>query len=141
MMRNGERNGMAYTLSEAAEETGRSRSTIHRAIKAGRLSAQREEGGTYRIDGAELARVFPGDGHGRGKRDDREQGRNSADVLAVKVEMLEELLRRERETVDDLRRRLDRAEERAFALAAPVVRGEGMVGLLGRLRGWARPRA
>ena len=40
-------------------------------------------------------------------------------VLQVRVEMLEAQLVRERETVDDLRKRLDRAEERVLALSAP----------------------
>ena len=50
---------MSYTLREAAAEAGCSRSTIHRAIKSGRLSARRGEDGSYAIDPAELARVFP----------------------------------------------------------------------------------
>ncbi|PIL19457.1 hypothetical protein P775_15065 [Puniceibacterium antarcticum] len=52
-------------------------------------------------------------GHGRDDTGD------SAAVFAVKVEMLEQQLERERGTVEDLRRRLDRAEGRVFALSAP----------------------
>ena len=37
--------------------------------------------------------------------------------MAVKVEMLEAQLERERETVADLRKRLDRAEDRLTALS------------------------
>ena len=50
---------MAYTLTEAATATGMSRSTIFRAIKAGRISATRTEGGNFEIEPAELHRVFP----------------------------------------------------------------------------------
>jgi|SRR5262245_9017581 len=39
--------------------TGVNRSTVLRAIKAGRLSAQRDEQGGWQIDPAELHRVFP----------------------------------------------------------------------------------
>ena len=49
---------MAYTLTEAATATGVSRSTIFRAIKAGRISATRTEGGNFSIDPAELHRSF-----------------------------------------------------------------------------------
>jgi len=43
---------------EAASLTGKSRTTIWRAIKAGRLSAARTESGDFEIDVAELERVF-----------------------------------------------------------------------------------
>jgi hypothetical protein len=45
---------------------GQSKSTLWRAIKAGRLSATRTDTGDYQIDPAELHRVFPlGTGEGR----------------------------------------------------------------------------
>ena len=50
---------MTYTLGMAARATGLSKSTIHRAIKAGRVSAGRSDTGDYAIDPAELHRVFP----------------------------------------------------------------------------------
>ncbi|MBM9593993.1 helix-turn-helix domain-containing protein [Roseitranquillus sediminis] len=129
---------MGYTLREAAAEAGCSRSTIHRAIKSGRLSAQRGDHGSYAIDPAELARVFPRDARETSHRDGSEQeraaGHESPEVLLVKVEMLEAQLRREQETIDDLRSRLDRAEERAFALAAPAVPQPPQAHVWSRLR-------
>jgi hypothetical protein len=53
------RTPMTYTLGMAARATGLSKSTIHRAIKAGRVSAGRNDIGRYVIDPAELHRVFP----------------------------------------------------------------------------------
>src|SRR3954451_20637242 len=47
------------SLREAAEQTGVSKSTVFRAIRAGKLSAGRDEGGNFEIDPAELFRVFP----------------------------------------------------------------------------------
>jgi excisionase family DNA binding protein len=47
------------TLGEAARLTGLGKTTLARAIKAGRLSATRTEAGSYQIDPAELARVYP----------------------------------------------------------------------------------
>jgi excisionase family DNA binding protein len=46
------------TLGQAARLTGTSKTTLTRAIRAGRLSATRREDGGYRIDPAELARVY-----------------------------------------------------------------------------------
>ena len=46
------------SLTEASEQTGKSKSTLNRAIKSGKLSAQRNEHGDYRVDPSELFRVF-----------------------------------------------------------------------------------
>lgn len=53
------RNTMAYTLGTATKATGLSKTTLHRAIKSGRISATKKEDGSYEIDPAELHRVFP----------------------------------------------------------------------------------
>ena len=51
---------MSITLTEAVELTGKSKSTLTRAITSGKLSAKRsEDGKTYEVDQSELARVFP----------------------------------------------------------------------------------
>ncbi len=50
---------MRYTLGQAAKATGKAKSTISKAIKSGKLSASKENGGSYQIDAAELHRVFP----------------------------------------------------------------------------------
>jgi hypothetical protein len=47
------------SLSEAAIAAGIAKSTIWRAVKAGRISASRTVTGTYQVDPAELFRVFP----------------------------------------------------------------------------------
>ena len=49
----------AITLGEAARLTGLGKTTLARAIKAGRLSAARTPVGSYEIDPSELARVYP----------------------------------------------------------------------------------
>lgn len=50
---------MVYTLGEAAKATGKSKSTLSKAIKSGRISASKDDTGTYRIDPSELHRVYP----------------------------------------------------------------------------------
>ena len=47
------------SLREGAEQTGVSKSTIFRAIRAGKLSAARTADGNFEIDPAELFRVYP----------------------------------------------------------------------------------
>jgi hypothetical protein len=48
-----------YNLMSAAAAAGVNRSTVLRAIKAGRISAQRDATGGWQIDPAEFHRVFP----------------------------------------------------------------------------------
>lgn len=50
---------MVYTLGEAAKATGKSKATISKAIKSGRISAKKDETGTFHIDPSELHRVYP----------------------------------------------------------------------------------
>lgn len=50
---------MSYTLGQAAQATGKAKTTIQRSIKKGLISASRNDSGGYVIDPAELHRVFP----------------------------------------------------------------------------------
>ena len=115
---------MQFSLSQAAKETGKGKSSIHRAIKSGRLSAQRHEDGTYSIYAAELFRAFPPallepvpEQAVEPHQEPSATPSAAEEVLRVRVEMLTAQLEREQETVADLRRRLDRAEERILALS------------------------
>ena len=49
---------MKHSLGTAAIATGKSKTTIHRAIKSGKLSAFKNDDGTFEIDPSELHRVF-----------------------------------------------------------------------------------
>jgi hypothetical protein len=51
-------NPMTITLGEASRQTGKTKSTILKAIKTGRLSAAKGETGDWQIDPAELFRVY-----------------------------------------------------------------------------------
>lgn len=50
---------MQFTIGQAAKETGKSKSTLSKALKNGTLSAEKKPDGSYQIDAAELFRVFP----------------------------------------------------------------------------------
>ena len=50
---------MSYSLVEAAIACGVNRSTVLRAIKASKISASKDEQGEWRIEPAELHRVYP----------------------------------------------------------------------------------
>ena len=65
---------MGYTLGQAAKAVGMSKTSILRSIKAGRISAGRDEFGQWAIEPCELHRVYPpladdtGTGNGTGER-------------------------------------------------------------------------
>ena len=50
---------MSYTLAEAATACGINKSTVLRAVKAGRISGTKDEFGTWHVEAVELHRIFP----------------------------------------------------------------------------------
>ena len=48
---------MYLTLGQAAKQSGIGKATLSRYIKQGKLAAQKQEDGSYRIDASELDRV------------------------------------------------------------------------------------
>ena len=113
---------MKISLAQAATATGRSRSTILRTIRSGKLSAERNEAaGAWAIDLSELSRAFPllANGHDQPSPDDEartgEAGTMATRLAAAEARIAEmsEAQRRNDDVVADLRRRLDaEAEER-----------------------------
>ena len=115
---------MSYTLGEAAKATGKSKTTLHRAIKAGRISALKTEDGSYSIEPAELHRVFPAVTPETSKlllrRNDEEQLSNTLEALRIQLEMHKKERDRERallqETIADLREDRDKWRQQATHL-------------------------
>jgi len=50
---------MSYTLGTAAKAVGKSKATISKAIKNGKISATKHDNGSYTIEPSELHRVYP----------------------------------------------------------------------------------
>jgi septal ring factor EnvC (AmiA/AmiB activator) len=131
------RNGMKYSLSEAAKATGKNKTTIQRAIKNGKISAAKGDNGSYGIDPAELHRVFPPvttqHDTQRPQSNDTQHSKiasiNStlSRVLELEKELavanekangLEAQKEQMADTINDLRKRLDSSEGRVTALLA-----------------------
>lgn len=109
------RNSMKHTLGTAAKACGVGRTTIFRAIQSGKISATKDSHGSYAIDPAELHRVYPTVAEKQAAKQALEQSTtgvrtDETAALRAKIEGLEEILNREKETVADLRRRLDQSE-------------------------------
>ena len=50
---------MSYTLGEAAIACGKSKSTLSKAIKSGKISAFKNDHGAFEIEPSELFRLYP----------------------------------------------------------------------------------
>jgi hypothetical protein len=113
---------MRYTLGTAAKATGKAKSTILRAIKSGTISATKSHDGSYSIDPSELHRVFEPNRAQQPPSNGTQPHEEEAATLRFRLDILEAERERERNqmqaTIDDLRARLDRSEDRFIALLA-----------------------
>ena len=119
---------LAITLAQAAEATGRNRSTILRGIRRGTVSATRDQRTqAWMVDPSELFRVFPpvaaqvaAQGTLGNAQPYTGDGTTEMRVLAARLDAAEariadrdQLISEQRSMIDDMRRRLDaEAEER-----------------------------
>lgn len=99
---------MKLTLGQAAKETGVSKGTLSKAVKSGKLSAERNDDGSFAIDPAELFRVFPKQSETvTGERLETPDRVAETPLENMRLEVELEAVRKEatilRETLDDLR--------------------------------------
>lgn len=131
------------TLSQAAKALGKSKSTLNRAIKTGRLTATRNEDGTFSIDPSELYRAFPEQSQNAHQTSPIERSRTLVpDELNSRISLLEQLLEKERDTVArereiaaDLKEDRDRWRQQATSLLADQ-RIEAVPPLHAKRRSW-----
>ena len=102
------RNPHLLTAGQASKEANVSKTTISKALKSGRLSYVEKTSNGYKIDPAELFRVFP-------KLSSLQLPVNTSEpqdnhVKIAKLEAEQEALQKE---INDLRHSLNRAEENA----------------------------
>lgn len=115
---------MMLSLADAATATGLNRSTVLRSIKSGRLSATRNEVGEWRIDAAELHRVYPPAERPAarpGATREHAQGDAQAVELRARAELAEARLSDLQAMLSELRTDRDswRSVAERLALAAP----------------------
>src|SRR5512132_4649751 len=94
-----------YSLKQAADAVGRGKPAVLKAIKAGRISAHKNENGEWQIDPAELHSVYPihpGTGSGT-TTGERQETPNETSGGARGIEMLPERLAEKEELIGDRR--------------------------------------
>ena len=112
---------MVYTLGEAAKATGKSKATISKAIKSGRVSARKDETGTFHIDPSELHRVYPPTVYSEQKETPANTAENAnidgtIRELQARLEAAHERLSDKEAVIADLREDRDRWRQQASAL-------------------------
>lgn len=109
---------MSYTLGTAAKATGKSKTTIQRAISKGLISATKQTNGRYSIDPSELHRVFSAISSDTVAQPSQVDTTRPPDetLLQVQVEALEAMLEREREALTEMRSDRDAWKQQATAL-------------------------
>jgi len=114
---------MYVTLGEAAKLTGKSKTSILRAIKDGRLSYAEKNEHSYKIDTAELFRVYPAVSDSNSPKSNgtnQQIGTESNTVTLIEVTALRERLqavteqlRQSKEYCEDLKHERDRWQQQA----------------------------
>lgn len=110
------------SATQAAKTVGKSVPTITRAIKNGRLSARKLDGGGYEIDPSELFRVWDAVTT-KSNASPPTLGRETPledSVLQAKLEVMDERLRDAQATIKDLRDRLDAESAERRNLTAQI---------------------
>jgi len=122
---------VGLSLRDAAEKIGKSKATLWRAVKAGKISAVPDGLGTYRVDPAELARAFP---HDTASRESMQHFGSLSEatemaMLAVQLAAAEAMVAELRE---DRNRWRDQAERLALAPPKAETGRRGLFGLFGK---------
>lgn len=106
---------MAYTLGQAAIAVKKSKSTISKAIKNGVISAEKQPNGSFRIEAAELYRVFPTNSIKEQSQTPDKTYKDSVETL-VKMAQIEAKLEAAERRADDLEKDRDSWRQQANAL-------------------------
>jgi excisionase family DNA binding protein len=110
------------SATQAAKAVGKSVPTVTRAIKNGKLSANKLDGGGYEIDPSELFRVWKAVTNSNSVTQpilERDTPREDS-VLRAKLEVMDDRLNDAQATIQDLRDRLDAESTERRSLTARI---------------------
>ena len=107
---------MYLTLGQAASACGKSKSTLSKDLKSGKLSYREKNSSGYKIDTAELERVYTANIKKTPKSNDSER-LETPDfmVLKTQLEAKDQLIDRLQSEIEDLRHQRDKWEQQATA--------------------------
>jgi hypothetical protein len=104
----------SISLAEAGKLTGLHKVSILRAIRKGKISADKDEHGEWRLQPAELFRVYPPLPEQRnGNGEEQQYAAPLTAALEAEISALKQVNQILREQVDDMRGQRDKWEEAA----------------------------
>jgi hypothetical protein len=118
---------MSITLREASEQVPLTRQTLKKAIKAGRISAEKSANGEWRVEPVELFRVWP---PVKGVQQPLQPDLTTGDTHSLQAEN-----RRLQEQIAELREERNAWREQAQRLALTDQRSAPRPGIWSRLFG------
>jgi hypothetical protein len=143
----GDGTALGLTLGEASKQTGKSKATLSRAVKNGRISAIKQDDGSFSIEPSELFRVYKRVYDGthttaRNAKDETVRNPTSTPEQDIEIATLRAELSAARERIDDLKRQADEIREdrdawkhQANRLLSAPPQQEQKKGFWDRLRG------
>jgi hypothetical protein len=99
---------MGYTLGEAARATGLNKSSILKAIRAGKISGTKDEHGQWDIQPCELHRVYPARSEDNGAGNGADNYRHPPDIALTEANARASVAE---QRLSDLKAMLDRAHQ------------------------------
>ena len=107
---------MGLTIGEAAQQTGKSKSTLSRAIKQGKISAARNDDNSFSIAESELFRVYKRVWNAtvetaKKSPNDEDATPNATPEKDIEIATLKAELHAAREKIDDLKQMADEIRE------------------------------
>jgi len=106
------KNRTYFTIGQAAKETGKAKSTIKKSIDTGELSVAEKNSRGFKIDAAELFRVFPKRSENApNEQVETPQKTVENSVLQAKLEASEQRYEDAEKTIGDLRERLTKSDD------------------------------
>ena len=117
---------MGYTLGQAAKAVGMSKTSILRSIKAGRISAGRDELGQWAIEPCELHRVYPALADESGTENATAEravtgGETAVAQANARADLAEARLSDFKTMLEDIREQRDRWQQQAERVAALAI--------------------
>ena len=128
---------MSLTVREAAAAVGMSKAAIFKAIRTGKMSAQKNANGEWQIEPVELFRVFTpvhsvnSNGHSEVQESTQAVHTPSAESLAEKVSLLERIIETQAVTIEVLQGENSRQAAVIAELSPPKPRPGWWARLLG----------
>lgn len=116
------KNTFYLTLGEAAKQTGKSKSVLSKAIATGKMSVAGKDGSSYKIDPAELFRVFPPRTAENRSQEQWEtpvrtlENGDKIKELELKLELYQERLREKEESIREVKQERDSWRQQAERL-------------------------